>query len=463
MGRLLTRDGVKLDPRNYETIQNMGPPTTRKSLLSAIGNFTWINQWLSANYGEKVAENCCSQLLKELHNCTRGDKRKFKMTPEALEAFEKAKMRISSDKVFGYADFNLPFILICDASTVAMGALLVQIQDGRQKIIAAASKSFSATEQKWAANEREAYAIVFMCERFDYYLRGPRAFTVLTDHRPLTALDVKSFGSPKLARWQLRLQRYRMVIQYIKGTENVWADLFSRPYDVSPRKLVKDTTVMGDYYTVADDNSMEIYVPSWTQKSKLPKELVLHRAHVTSCYSIGYCLTTGFDSKMPISEFRTIEEYQSEDPSLSVIRDNLRQGVPREKWTQPDGSYDWSKLIRFADSMYIDKTTNLLLIALGGNQPKVVLPNALKNRYISDAHQKGHFGIDRTSEMLHWAWWTHKTDDIRDYVSTCEYCAKRKGSYIQPATPQLKHVLRGQRPFDLIYCDYVHMPQGKTG
>jgi hypothetical protein len=463
MGRLLTRDGVKLDPQNYETIQKMKPPTTRKSLQSAIGNFTWINQWLSANYGEPVAENCCSQLLKELHNCTRGDKRKFKMTREALEAFENAKSRISSDKVFGYADFSLPFILICDASTVAMGGLLVQIQDSKQRIIAAASKSFTSTEQKWAANEREAYAILTMCERFDYYLRGPRAFTVLTDHRPLTALDVKSFGSPKLARWQLRLQRYRMVIQYIKGSENVWADLLSRPYDVAPRKLVKDCTVMGDYYTCADDSSMEIYIPSWTQKSKLPKELILNRAHVTSCYSMGYCFTAGFDSKLPISEFRTIEDYQSEDPSLSVIRDYLRQEVRRDKWTQPDGAYDWSKLIRFADSMYIDKTTNLLLIALGGNQPKVVLPQALRNRYISDAHQKGHFGVERTLEMLRWAWWIHKTDDIRDYVSTCEYCAKRKGSYIQPATPQLKHVLRGQRPMDLIYVDYVHMPQGKTG
>ena len=122
-----------------------------------------------------------------------------------------------------------------------------------------------------------------------------------------------------------------MVIQYIKGSENVWADLLSRPYDVAPRKLVKDCTVMGDYYTCADDSSMEIYVPSWTQKSKLPKELVLKRAHITSCYRMGYCFTAGFDSKLPISEFRTIEDYQSEDPSLSVIRDYLRQDVPRDK------------------------------------------------------------------------------------------------------------------------------------
>ena len=120
------------------------------------------------------------------------------MTREALEAFENAKARISSDKVFGHADFSLPFILVCDASTVAMGGLLVQIQDSKQRIIAAASKSFSPTEQKWAANEREAYAILTMVERFDYYLRGLFAFTVLKDHCTLSALDVKFFSSPKL-------------------------------------------------------------------------------------------------------------------------------------------------------------------------------------------------------------------------------------------------------------------------
>ena len=112
MGRLLTRDGVKLDPRNYEAIQKMDPPTTRKSLQSAIGNFTWINQWLSANYGEPVAENCCSQLLKKLHYCTRGDKRKFKMTCEALEAFENAKARISSDGGWRSPWYLVPRFLI---------------------------------------------------------------------------------------------------------------------------------------------------------------------------------------------------------------------------------------------------------------------------------------------------------------------------------------------------------------
>ena len=171
MGRLLTPEGVKLDPKNYDAIMNMSAPTTRNGLQSALGNFTWIKSWLSANYNENVAENSCSQLLKELNNCMKGSKKKFKMTKEAQVAFATAKKRISSDKVYAYADFDKPFILVCDASAVAMGALLIQIHDKKQKIVAAASKTFTECEQRWSTSERECYCIVTMCERFDYYLR----------------------------------------------------------------------------------------------------------------------------------------------------------------------------------------------------------------------------------------------------------------------------------------------------
>ncbi|CBY09313.1 unnamed protein product [Oikopleura dioica] len=218
---------------------------------------------------------------------------------------------------------------------------------------------------------------------------------------------------------------------------------------------------MGSYYKLDDDSSMEIYIPSWVQKTDLPKELLLKKSHVTACHALGHCFTSGFE-KLPISEFRIIEGAQAEDPTIGIIRDLIRNDVDVDKWSAPDNAYEWKKMKKFANFLFIDKTTNLLLIKLEGNVPKVVLPRALRTRYIRDAHEKGHFGVARTIEIMHWCWWSNKRDDISDFISTCEYCARRKGSYIQPATPPLKHVLKGTRPFEIIYCDYVHMPTGKT-
>jgi len=261
-----------------------------------------------------------------------------------------------------------------------MGALLVQIHGNQQKVISAASKTFTECEQRWSTSEREAYCIVTMCEHYDYYLRGPRAFTVLTDHRPLTSLDVKSFGSPKIARWQLRLQRYRFIVQYIKGSQNVWADLLSRPFDVIPKRLIKDGEVMGSYYKFDDDSTMEIYIPSWTQKNNLPKELILKKSQVTSCYTLGHCFVSGFE-KLPISEFRIIEEAQASDETIGTIRDLVRNKVEREKWKAPDDAYEWTRLKRFAEFYFIDTSTNLLLIKLEGSVPSCTTSRTSKQIY----------------------------------------------------------------------------------
>ena len=42
--------------------------------------------------------------------------------------------------------------------------------NGKKKIVAVASKTFSATEQNWSTTEREAFAIKWGTKKFDYFL-----------------------------------------------------------------------------------------------------------------------------------------------------------------------------------------------------------------------------------------------------------------------------------------------------
>ena len=51
-----------------------------------------------------------------------------------------------------------------------------------------------------------------------------------------------------------------------------------------------------------------------------------------------------------------------------------------------------------------------------------------------------------------------KPQDIENYVSSCTICAKRKGNYEKQSAPIMGHLLRGSKPFEVIYCDFVHMP-----
>jgi len=67
------------------------------------------------------------------------------------------------------------------------------------------------------------------------------------------------------------------------------------------------------------------------------------------------------------------------------------------------------------------------------------------------------------AEFLHHLWWPGKMEDIENYVQSCIVCARRKGNYGRNSKPNMGHLLRGTKPFEIIYCDFVHMPQSPNG
>ena len=71
-------------------------------------------------------------------------------------------------------------VLQADASKIGLGATILQDDEP----VAYASKALTDTERCWANIEREAYALVFRCERFHTYVYG-RHFTIESDHKPL--------------------------------------------------------------------------------------------------------------------------------------------------------------------------------------------------------------------------------------------------------------------------------------
>jgi hypothetical protein len=199
MGRIISAEGISIPPENMKTILALKPPTTRKQLQSLIGNFCWLKSWISANLGEPVAKNCFSHVMPEITRLNKPS-RKFTWTPEADHAFERAKKMIASPKIFALPDFSSPFILLTDASELAAGAVLMQNIDDRQRLIAVSSKTFSDTERKWCATERECYSLVIGCEKLEYFLKVPVGFVALVDHKALLALDKRYLTNSKLKR-----------------------------------------------------------------------------------------------------------------------------------------------------------------------------------------------------------------------------------------------------------------------
>lgn len=81
-------------------------------------------------------------------------------------------------------NFNIPFILQTDVSSVGIGAVLTQNTNDVEHIIAFASRTLSDPEKKYSVTEQECLAVVCAIKKVRPYLEGYK-FTVVTDHSSL--------------------------------------------------------------------------------------------------------------------------------------------------------------------------------------------------------------------------------------------------------------------------------------
>lgn len=72
------------------------------------------------------------------------------------------------------------FILDTDASNNAIGAELLQVQDGQERAVAYGSFTLSAAQRRYCTTRKELLAVVRFTQHFRHYLLG-REFLVRTD------------------------------------------------------------------------------------------------------------------------------------------------------------------------------------------------------------------------------------------------------------------------------------------
>jgi hypothetical protein len=126
-----------------------------------------------------------------------------------------------------YPDFSQPFIVACDASTQAVGAVLSQLCNGEERPVAYCSRQLNLAESKYSVTELELLAFIFATKQFRCYLYG-RRFTVYTDHRALKWLLNLKDPSSKLTRWALKLSEYDFVVEHRPNHKMRHADALSR-------------------------------------------------------------------------------------------------------------------------------------------------------------------------------------------------------------------------------------------
>lgn len=150
LGHIVTVDRLRPDPEKIESIRNFAPPKNVREVQSFLGLI-----------------NFCSEFTCEL---ARASAPLFELTKKGVKwrwkeveinAFEEMKTLICKSVLLYYPKAGKPFILLTDASKVALGACLLQEDvDGSLQLVTLASRTLKGPEVNYYTTEQELLKIV---------------------------------------------------------------------------------------------------------------------------------------------------------------------------------------------------------------------------------------------------------------------------------------------------------------
>jgi len=216
LGHIVSAKGVEVDPSKIDRVVNWPAPKTLTQLRSFVG--------LCAYYRRFVPD--FSNICKPLFVLTQKGQ-PFIWGDAQQEAMDTMKTLLTSAPILGYPREDAPYILDCDASNSGVGAVLSQVQDGEERVIAYGSKVLTKAERNYCVTRRELLAIITFVKQYHHYLYGAK-FLVRTDHAALYWLLRKKDPEGQMARWISTLQAYNMIIQHRPGRKHGNADALSR-------------------------------------------------------------------------------------------------------------------------------------------------------------------------------------------------------------------------------------------
>ena len=343
----------------------------------------------------------------------------FKWTNDCQSSFDKLKYILTSGPVLAHPDFSKEFILDTDASDKAIGAVLSQVIDGRERVCAYASRCLSKSEKRYCVTRKELLAVVYFVKYFRHYLYG-KEFLVRTDHSSLRWLMQFKNPEGQFARWIDILSTYNFRIQHRPGRLHGNADALSR----MPCRQCGFQTIESSE-PVKSVNQVEL-VPN------------LHTA-------------------------------QTSDNDLQKLREWVKEGVcPSSKKVSAESYFLKSLVSQFDRLCLKDNLICRKWEDMSTNQTsyQYIVPYSERRNVLRQYHDErtaGHFGIRKTlSKVRLRYYWPGLQRDVRQYIAGCIPCTKRKSDNVTKCAP-MKMVHSGY-PMERIAVDILgELPITKNG
>ena len=182
LGHRVSSEGVATCPEKISKVQDWPCPKNLTEVKGFLGLCSYYKNYIP-NYGE---------IAFPLHRLSQKDV-PFDWSPDCQVAFDKLKEILCSSPILAFPNQNDMFIVDTDASLHSIGAVISQIQDGHERVIAYGSKVLSKQERNYCTTRRELLAIVHFVPKWRHFLLAKK-FLLRSDHGSLHWLE-KSRGT----------------------------------------------------------------------------------------------------------------------------------------------------------------------------------------------------------------------------------------------------------------------------
>ena len=135
MSYIIGNEGIQLDPKKVEVVENWPVPKTVKAVRSFLGFCNYYRRFVKDFAG--IASPLSSLMKKKVP---------FIWNDECQTAFDRLRKELITAPVLEFPDYTGTFILDTDASNTSLGAVLSNVINGEERPIVYASRELSKTE-----------------------------------------------------------------------------------------------------------------------------------------------------------------------------------------------------------------------------------------------------------------------------------------------------------------------------
>ena len=492
LGKVVGEEGLSIQKSKVQDVLSWPVPTCRRDVQKFLGFINYHREFLQ-NLAKRAG--CLYHLAKP--------STVFKWEPVHQDAFDDLKHAMVSAPVLALPNSEDHFILDCDASNTAIGAELLQVQDGVERTIAYSSHVLTAEMRRYCTTRKELLAVVVFTRQYRHYLLG-RPFTVRTDHNSLTWLMGFKYIQGQLARWIEELAQYDMTIVHRSGEKHTNADALSRIPEEEPQCVWYRAHIPLDCLPCGGCTYCTQTHKKWSRFEEDVDDVIpLVVREITLSYSDEE--EDGIEDPDPLDAQRSQDQPFSSTPAHNSSSDNdvtlsdeLHETADQDS-TQPDTRWlngyspeelrsfqlkdpDLAPLINWLEGespplaqLYLQsKNTKRMWLSkdqlqlkdgvlyykwenVTSSYLKLVVPDELRNTILLQIHDSktgGHPGqrntIDRCKQSFYWP--ELKRDCIL-FVRSCHKCNKNKKPSRRQKGPLVRY--HSGTPFDRVHIDLL--------